>query len=90
MGIGARRTTAEQRRLRRLRERLREAQGNRCHFCGVEMTSAEQPFQRPTDCTLEHLIPRSHGGPLSAANCVAACHACNNGRNRALQLRGAA
>jgi 5-methylcytosine-specific restriction endonuclease McrA len=35
----------------------------------------------PKLCTADHLLPRYAGGKTIAGNIVAACRACNNGRN---------
>lgn len=39
-----------------------------CQYCGV----------RTTDLTIDHVIPRSRGGPHSWDNLVSACRACNH------------
>ncbi len=39
----------------------------RCQYCG----------QRAFDLTLDHVVPRSRGGPTSWENVVACCRACN-------------
>ena len=49
-------------------------QGGRCALC-------ERPFSRNDEITLDHIIPRSLGGPTRAHNLQAAHRACN-------QLRG--
>jgi len=40
-----------------------------CQYCGVTLNS--------DDLTIEHVLPRSRGGPTSWENCVAACEECN-------------
>jgi len=40
-----------------------------CQYCGVALAS--------DDLTIEHILPRSRGGPTSWENCVAACEDCN-------------
>ena len=40
-----------------------------CQYCGVALSS--------NDLTIEHVLPRSRGGPTSWENCVAACEDCN-------------
>jgi 5-methylcytosine-specific restriction endonuclease McrA len=40
-----------------------------CQYCGAQPGSAE--------LTIDHVIPRSHGGSSSWDNCVLACVACN-------------
>lgn len=41
-----------------------------CQYCGVTLAS--------DDLTIEHVLPRSRGGPTSWENCVAACEDCNS------------
>lgn len=48
----------------------------RCAYCGG-----------PYEC-LEHRWPLSQGGATSAANCVPACHACNDKRNETFNTAG--
>jgi 5-methylcytosine-specific restriction endonuclease McrA len=40
-----------------------------CQYCGVALAS--------DDLTIEHVLPRSRGGPTSWENCVSACEDCN-------------
>jgi 5-methylcytosine-specific restriction endonuclease McrA len=40
-----------------------------CQYCGVALPA--------TSLTIEHVLPRSRGGPTSWENCVAACESCN-------------
>jgi 5-methylcytosine-specific restriction endonuclease McrA len=40
-----------------------------CQYCGVALSS--------DDLTIEHVLPRSRGGPTTWENCVAACDDCN-------------
>jgi 5-methylcytosine-specific restriction endonuclease McrA len=42
---------------------------NTCQYCGAQPGSEE--------LTIDHVIPRSHGGVSSWENCVLACVACN-------------
>lgn len=42
-----------------------------CQYCGVDMSS------NPTELTLDHVIPRFHGGRTKWDNVVAACPSCN-------------
>lgn len=63
----------------RLRRRLLASiHGNRCYVCGCELV---QPVcgQQPASnwFTVDHVIPRSRGGPDSLENCRPACHRCN-------------
>lgn len=43
----------------------------KCAFCGC------QPYE-----SIDHIMPIALGGGTTAANCVPACHACNNKRGR--------
>lgn len=51
------------------RRKLLARDGNGCWFCGLAMGS---------DCTIEHLIPRSRGGMDSLINFALAHKACNH------------
>lgn len=50
------------------RDRLAERDGDDCWFCGKALGD---------DRTIEHLVPKSKGGPNSLANYVLAHEACN-------------
>ena len=55
--------------------------GGRCVYCGVEARRPGRGVRRASDlATLDHVVPRSRGGPLRADNLVLACQACNNAR----------
>lgn len=41
-----------------------------CQYCSKKLCAAS--------VTIDHVVPRSHGGATSFTNCVVACHACNN------------
>jgi 5-methylcytosine-specific restriction endonuclease McrA len=45
---------------------------NTCQFCAKQFSSSE--------LTLDHVLPRSRGGPTSWENLVACCYACNNSK----------
>lgn len=60
------------------RERLCERQNWRCCYCGIRM-QLEVHFQRDS-ATLEHVVPRSLGGPDDEGNIVMACYPCNHER----------
>ncbi len=56
--------------------------GGRCVYCGVETRRLRKGVSRAPDlATLDHVGPRSMGGPLTADNLVLACQACNNARS---------
>lgn len=40
-----------------------------CHYCGVKLYREE--------CTLDHVVPKSKGGPTSIENSVLCCTKCN-------------
>lgn len=42
---------------------------NRCQYCGKRFSTVE--------LSLDHVIPRSHGGATTWENIVCACHRCN-------------
>lgn len=82
------------RRNRRLRERLakvgrvtdrmllimRDA-ATHCHWCDVELTKPLAAGRlRPTDATIEHIVPLCDGGAHALENITAACSACNFSR----------
>lgn len=49
------------------RRNLFRRDDHRCQYCGT----------RGSDLTLDHVVPRSLGGPTSWENVVACCRACN-------------
>lgn len=49
------------------RRNLFRRDDHRCQYCG----------RRASDLTLDHVVPRSRGGPTSWENIVACCRACN-------------
>jgi 5-methylcytosine-specific restriction endonuclease McrA len=51
-----------------------------CYWCAEPMFTDVEPTH-PKLCTADHLIPCYAGGKTTAGNIVAACRACNNGRN---------
>lgn len=48
-----------------------------CAYCGTPPTRKRPGRIRPTDATLEHVIPISRGGLHSRSNAVVACARCN-------------
>lgn len=48
------------------RRNLARRDGERCQYCGQE-----------GELTVDHVVPRSKGGPTTWENCVAACGPCN-------------
>lgn len=59
---------ARKREIKRIRDRCSEEQAHRCAYCGIRCTYG---------ITLEHVIPKSKGGPTVYENCVMACERCN-------------
>ncbi len=53
---------------RRLRRRLWKAK-RRCHYCGRSLAFGQT--------TLDHVVPRSHGGRSTPDNLVPCCGECN-------------
>ena len=55
--------------------------GGRCVYCGILARRPGPGVKRASDlATLDHVFPRSFGGPLTRDNLVLACSACNNER----------
>ncbi len=55
--------------------------GGACVYCGIAVVRRGPGLHRaPHLATLDHVIPRSQGGPTRAENLVLACAACNNAR----------
>ncbi|HLF66508.1 MAG TPA: HNH endonuclease signature motif containing protein [Gammaproteobacteria bacterium] len=46
-----------------------------CLYCGTDLKNA-----KPFEITLDHLLPRNHGGNHDSANLVTACTYCNSAR----------
>lgn len=63
----------------RVRKLLIIKQRGRCHWCGCGMKTRGDP-NASDFATLEHLIPKSHGGRNVKGNLVLACRRCNNDR----------
>lgn len=59
---------------RRIRDRLSEAQNHRCCYCFCRMDGVGEEDNAPT---IEHAVPRAHGGRNSQDNLVVACSRCN-------------
>lgn len=55
--------------------------GGRCVYCGILARRPGRGVKRAPDlATLDHVFPRSFGGPLTRDNLVLSCSACNNER----------
>jgi 5-methylcytosine-specific restriction protein A len=59
----------------KLRRQLWKQQGGKCYYCGQVVS--------PLVGTLDHFIPRSHGGG-GTANYVYACSECNHAKGAKL------
>lgn len=62
----------------KMRARLFERDGNKCHLCGLPM-SIYHP-NHPLGATIDHLIPRSQGGNNDISNLKLAHKRCNEAR----------
>lgn len=49
------------------RQNIFRRDGNKCQYCGSTM-----------DLTIDHVVPRSKGGPSSWENLITACRTCNS------------
>lgn len=47
----------------------------RCAYCGADLRDRE-----PAEVTLDHLLPRCHGGSNDNTNLITACRSCNSAR----------
>jgi 5-methylcytosine-specific restriction endonuclease McrA len=43
---------------------------SQCQYCSQKLS--------PSEVTIDHVLPRAHGGITSFTNCVVACKTCNN------------
>ena len=53
--------------------------GYRCAYCESDLLKK--------DCTLDHVLPTSHGGKTSFENCVTACGPCNASKGNNKKIR---
>ena len=56
---------------RRLRSFVVKRAAGRCEYCGLSQAGQEATFH------VDHVVPRSKGGPSSWENIVASCAPCN-------------
>lgn len=61
-------------------EKLSAEQNHRCCYCG------ERTNEGRVRSTLEHIIPKSYGGPDSYWNLVMACEPCNSARGNEMSF----
>jgi hypothetical protein len=64
----------------RLRQKLKERDGNRCIYC-------YQPFSVRAPSTIEHLTPRSFGGGNDIRNLALAHSKCNGMRSNRMDVQ---
>lgn len=57
---------------------LWQKQRGQCHYCKRCMTM--QVDNTVLMCTVDHVVPRAHGGWRDPDNIVGACYQCNNAR----------
>jgi 5-methylcytosine-specific restriction endonuclease McrA len=57
-----------------------ERDGPACAYCKVETIVNPEPGRRFLERTLEHVKPRSQGGPDTLDNSLVACRSCNSRR----------
>lgn len=70
-----------------LREQHFHLQGGLCIYCKRQMTQ-DALSNKDASVSLEHVLPRTHGGKDTLDNTVAACHTCNSHRrDRRLSMR---
>lgn len=55
-----------------LRLYVRRRDGSVCFWCGAQLSHKK--------ATLDHIVPKSKGGPLHAENVVYSCKSCNEDR----------
>jgi hypothetical protein len=48
------------------RQKIKDKWDNQCAYCGCG-----------EELTIDHIVPRSKGGPDFTKNCLCACHSCN-------------
>jgi 5-methylcytosine-specific restriction endonuclease McrA len=66
--------------------RGRELWVGRCVHCRRAITVPLDP-REPASATLEHIVPRTHGGDDSLENLALACASCNHAKGRQLDCR---
>ncbi|MBF0336413.1 MAG: HNH endonuclease [Nitrospirae bacterium] len=67
---------AKARQLRKTTWWRRKCQRGICHYCNGTF--------RPSDITMDHIIPLSQGGTSIKSNIVAACKSCNTKKQHSL------
>ncbi|MET0387247.1 MAG: HNH endonuclease [Polyangiales bacterium] len=64
----------------------REYWVGQCIHCRTRVSVPLDPDER-AHATLEHIVPRHHGGSDDPENLAVACQRCNQGKGRRLDLR---
>lgn len=67
----------------RARQKLRERDGDNCHWCGEPMLFHYPSFSHPQMASIEHLREKWKGGSDKMGNLVLAHLICNQRRNAA-------
>jgi 5-methylcytosine-specific restriction endonuclease McrA len=52
------------------RMHIKEQWNNECAYCGSQV-----------NLTIDHIVPRSKGGPDFSKNCLCSCHKCNQDKS---------
>jgi 5-methylcytosine-specific restriction endonuclease McrA len=69
----------QQRRRKELTLALLERDGDECHYCGHPLCLHWfQQYPGLTLATIDHIVPRFHGGSDRWENLVLACRSCNS------------
>lgn len=62
-------------------------QNGRCYLCGVLMDEYDPAnHHAPRGASIDHVVPRIHGGTNERSNLAAACHSCNQSKAGLLPL----
>lgn len=60
--------------------------GDKCWYCGEKTVTGAPPVKgvtlNPLTATIEHLLPKAHGGIDHIDNCVLSCVRCNSSKSR--------
>lgn len=70
----------------RVESRGREYLVGKCIHCSTQVTVPLDPAE-PAHATLEHIVPRNHGGSDDPENLCVACRRCNHAKGRRLDKR---
>jgi 5-methylcytosine-specific restriction endonuclease McrA len=52
----------------------------RCAYCGFSLVASASRFGMVGGATIDHIVPRSHGGTDALENLVLACWGCNSSK----------